>query len=185
MVAAAVFLAVVGPRADIAAAAETVRFLFKFVVTGAARGNRAHAVVRAVAARSAPAATVSPALIAAPLALLAAVALELTAVPSQDWATRLVGSNMLDCLAFIPLMGVGPLALFILALRNAAPARPALAGAVAGLAAGGIAATLYAAHCTDNSPLFVATWYTLAIAMLTALGGLAGQDFRPLVILPG
>ena len=30
--------------------------------------------------------------------------------------------------------------------------------------AGGIAATLYAAHCTDDSPLFVATWYTIAIA---------------------
>jgi hypothetical protein len=52
-----------------------------------------------------------------------------------------------------------------------------LAGAVAGLAAGGIAATLYAAHCTDDSPLFVATWYTLAIAILTGTGAFAGRVF--------
>ena len=89
-------------------------------------------------------------------------------MPSADWGTRLVGSTCLDCLTLIPLMGVGPLALFIVALRHAAPTPPALAGAVAGLAAGGVAATLYAAHCTDDLPLFVATWYTLAIAMLTA-----------------
>ena len=74
-------------------------------------------------------------------------------------------------------MGIGPLALFVAALRHGAPSRPGLAGAVAGLAAGGIAATLYAAHCTDNSPLFVATWYTLAIAILTGTGALAGRAF--------
>ena len=74
-------------------------------------------------------------------------------------------------------MGIAPLALFIAALRYGAPARPTLAGAVAGLAAGGISATLYAAHCTDDSPLFVATWYTLAIAILTAAGALGGRAF--------
>jgi len=36
-------------------------------------------------------------------------------------------------------------------------------------------ATLYAAHCTDDSPLFVATWYTLATALVTALGALIGS----------
>lgn len=63
----------------------------------------------------------------------------------------------------------------LLALRHGAPTSPALAGAVAGLAAGGLAATFYAAHCTDDSPLFVATWYPLAIAMLAAAGAVAGR----------
>ena len=58
------------------------------------------------------------------------------------------------------------------ALRHGAPTRPVLAGAVAGLAAGGLAAAFSAAHCTDESPLFVATWYTIAIAMLAALGAM-------------
>ena len=57
-------------------------------------------------------------------------------------------------------------------LRQGAPTRPRLAGAVAGLLAGGVAATFYAAHCTDDSPLFVATWYTVAVAILAALGAL-------------
>jgi hypothetical protein len=50
-----------------------------------------------------------------------------------------------------------------------------LTGAVAGLIAGGIAATFYAAHCVDDSPLFVATWYTLALALVTLAGALAGR----------
>ena len=58
---------------------------------------------------------------------------------------------------------------------------PSLAGAVAGLAAGGVAATLYAAHCTDDSPLFVATWYTLAIAALAAARRACRPRFRALV----
>ena len=43
--------------------------------------------------------------------------------------------------------------------------------------AGGLAATFYAAHCFDDSPLFVATWYTIAIAILAALGALGGRLF--------
>jgi hypothetical protein len=65
----------------------------------------------------------------------------------------------------------------LLALRQGAPTRPGVAGAAAGLLAGGIAATFYAAHCTDDSPLFVATWYTLAIGALALLGAAVGQRF--------
>jgi hypothetical protein len=50
-----------------------------------------------------------------------------------------------------------------------------LAGAAAGLLAAACGATLYAFHCFDDSPLFVATWYTLATALVTAIGALAGS----------
>jgi hypothetical protein len=40
---------------------------------------------------------------------------------------------------------------------------------------GGLAATVYAAHCTDDSPLFVATWYSIGIAGITAVGAAAGS----------
>jgi hypothetical protein len=60
-------------------------------------------------------------------------------------------------------------------LRHGAPARPALAGALAGLISAGFAATLYASNCTDDSPLFVATWYPIAIAMVSAAGALIGS----------
>ena len=81
------------------------------------------------------------------------------------------------CLTFIPLIGIGPLALLLIALRHGATSHPALGGAVAGLAAGGIAATFYAAHCTDDSPLFVATWYTIAIAILALIGAIGARRF--------
>ena len=35
---------------------------------------------------------------------------------------------------------------------------PALAGLVAGLAGSGLAAAIYAVHCTEDSPLFYVTW---------------------------
>jgi hypothetical protein len=89
----------------------------------------------------------------------------------------LVGTNSVDCLTYIPLIGIGPLAIFLLALRHCAPTRPAFAGTVAGLAAGGIAATLYAAQCTDDSPLFVAAWYTIAIAGLALIGAATAERF--------
>jgi hypothetical protein len=62
----------------------------------------------------------------------------------------------------------------LIGLRHGAPARPAVAGAIAGLASAGLAATLYASHCPDDSPLFVMTWYTIASALVAAVGALLG-----------
>jgi hypothetical protein len=173
-VAATVFFSVVGPRSDIAVAAETWRFLYKFVVTVALLATS----LWALAALARPGG-VSPArlaaLLVAPCLLVASVLIEMAAVPSDQLGQRLVGNNAALCLTFIPLIGAGPAAAFLLALRHGAPTSPALAGAVAGLAAGGLAATFYAAHCTDDSPLFVATWYPLAITMLAAAGAVAGR----------
>ena len=89
--------------------------------------------------------------------------------------TRLIGSNSRICMAAIALMSLPLLAGALVGLRHGAPARPAVAGAIAGLLSAGLAATLYASHCTDDSPLFVATWYTIAAALVTAMGALAGS----------
>jgi hypothetical protein len=74
----------------------------------------------------------------------------------------------------IPFLAIGPLACLLIALRQGAPARPGLAGLIAGLAATGIAATFYAANCSDDSPLFVAIWYPAATAAVVLAGYLAG-----------
>jgi hypothetical protein len=89
--------------------------------------------------------------------------------------TRLVGNNSKICMSGIPLISLPLLAAALIGLRHGAPTRPALAGAIAGLVSSGLAATLYAAHCTDDSPLFVATWYTLATALVSVVGALAGR----------
>jgi hypothetical protein len=89
--------------------------------------------------------------------------------------TRLVGKNSLVCMTAIPAMSLPILVGALIGLRHGAPSRPAVAGAIAGMLSAGLAATLYASHCTDDSPLFVATWYTIATALVTAIGALAGS----------
>lgn len=173
IVAAGAFFVLIGPRADFAVAAHTARFLFKFVVT-LALVVVAFALLRALSRPGSDVRRVAHRLVLMPILLGTAVMAELFAVPSDRLATVWWGSNVYVCLTFIPLIGVGPLAVFLTALRHGAPTRPSLAGAVAGLLAGGIAATFYAAHCTDDSPLFVTTWYSVAIAGLVALGAICG-----------
>ncbi|RUW21412.1 DUF1109 family protein [Mesorhizobium sp. M4B.F.Ca.ET.215.01.1.1] len=176
VVAAAMFWLTIGPRPDLMVAMHTMRFLSKFVFT-IALGVSAFGLIRALSSPGAPTARATAWMALAPALVGVAVILELFAVPRAEWGTRLVGSNMMICMAFIPLIGLGPLAVFLWVLRHGAPTRPVLAGAVAGLLAGGISATFYAAHCFDDSPLFVATWYTLAVVILTGLGALGGRFF--------
>ncbi|MDE2379268.1 DUF1109 domain-containing protein [Bradyrhizobium sp.] len=110
-----------------------------------------------------------------PVGLLAvAIGGEMMMGPSMPMMTRLVGKNSRACLSSIPAMSLPLLAGALFGLRHGAPSHPALAGAIAGLLSAGLAATLYASHCTDDSPLFVATWYTLATALVSAIGALAG-----------
>ncbi len=176
VIAAVVFFLAIGPRPDIMIAMHTVRFLLKFVFT-IVLAVTAFGLIRALSTPGASIARAVAWMAAAPLLVAIAVALELFMVPEPMWGTRMVGSNMMICMGFIPLIGIGPLAVFIWMLRYGAPTRPVLAGAVAGLLAGGLAATFYAAHCFDDSPLFVATWYTIAIAVLAGLGALGGRLF--------
>jgi hypothetical protein len=86
-----------------------------------------------------------------------------------------VGINAIFCLKSIPFLAAAPLVAVLLALRQGAPEHPTLAGAAAGLFAGAIGAACYATHCPDDSPLFVAAWYTLAIGFVAAIGAAAGR----------
>ena len=175
-IAAAMFFTTIGPRPDIMPAMHTMRFMSKFVFTLVLAAS-AFALIRVLSMPGASTRRAMTWMVAAPLLVVLAVVLELFAIPQAEWGKRLVGSNMMICMTFIPLIGVGPLAVFLGMLRYGAPTRPVLAGATAGLLAGGLAATFYAAHCFDDSPLFVATWYTIAIAFLTLLGAIGGRLF--------
>ena len=99
---------------------------------------------------------------------------ELMFVPADLWGTRMIGSNSMHCLMMVPLLSIAPLAALLLAMRAGAPQNPGIAGALAGAAAAGVAATLYAANCPDDSPLFVASWYPLATIIVAAIGAVAG-----------
>jgi hypothetical protein len=111
-----------------------------------------------------------------PVGLLAvAIGSETMMAPAMPMTMRLMGKNSRACLMAIPAMSLPLLAGALIGLRHGAPSRPALAGALAGLLSAGLAATLYATHCTDDSPLFVATWYTIATAVVTAIGAAVGS----------
>jgi len=173
-VAAVTFLLLVGFRHDILTAVHSPRFLFKFVVT-LALAVTASAVARRAGDPSGNIYGWITAVAFVPVLLAAAVALELVAVPSGEWMQRLIGHDAWRCVVLIPFLSAGPLSCLLLALRQGAPMRPGFAGAMAGLGASGIAATFYAANCTDDSPLFIAAWFSLAILIVTATGYLAGR----------
>ena len=107
--------------------------------------------------------------------LVAGISGEMMIPQRLPMMVRLVGSNSKVCMTAVPLMALPLLIAALIALRHGAPTRPAIAGAMAGLLSAGLAATLYASHCEDDSPLFVATWYTIATAMVTAIGALVGS----------
>ena len=169
LAAGSLFFLAIGFRPDIGEAVESAPFLFKFVVT-LSLAVPAIGLCARLARPGAPVRRWGYALAVPALLLALAVVAELVMTPSSTWAPSLIGSNSRFCLTLIPLLAIGPLACLMLALRQGAPTRPGLTGAVAGLAASSIAATFYAANCTDDAPLFVATWYPLAIAMVVAAG---------------
>ena len=174
LLALALFAVTLGPRPDFMAVTGDPRFVFKFVVTLLLALCSAMLVWRLVR----PGASTrlqTMAFVVVPVMLAAAVLAELVVLPRPLWGARLVGVNGLVCLISIPLFALPMLIAVILALRHGAPTRPGLTGVVAGLFAGAVAAAIYAAHCPDDSPLFVALWYSLAIAIVAAVGGIAGR----------
>jgi|RhiMethySRZTD1v2_1073278.scaffolds.fasta_scaffold192440_2 hypothetical protein len=171
LLAASAFLVMLGPRHDLGEALRTIRFPFKFVVTSSLAVS-ALVLLRRLSRPTGAALDRLPLLLLAPALLALAIAAELLVVPPSQWMVRMIGTNSLFCLTFIPLIGIAPLATFLATLRYGAPSRPAIAGAVAGLLAGAVSGSFYALHCADDSPLFLAVWYTAAIAILAALGAM-------------
>jgi hypothetical protein len=171
--AAVVFFAVMPVRPDIVEAMGTPRFLFKWVLTLSLLASAMALVMQLARPQPVPG-TRLLLLAAAPAVLAVGVATELISLPASDWMPMLVGHNSEFCMILIPVLSALPLAALIVALRQGAPARPTLAGAVAGLAAAGIGATLYASHCMDDSPLFMATWYGIATVIVAAAGAFLG-----------
>lgn len=174
VISAALLVFTVGLRHNMATVFETARVLFKVVVTIVLAIVAARLVIRI--GRPGEATRLPATLLGLPVFMVAiAVVAELFALPEAAWRSSLVGGNALFCLFFIPVLSLAPLAGLFWALKQGAPENPTAAGAAAGLAAGAIAAAIYAWHCPDDSPLFLATWYTIAIAVVTGAGALAGR----------
>jgi hypothetical protein len=168
-----IFFAELGVRPDIMTAMHNPFFDLKFAVTLAL----AISAVAVALHLSRPEASLRGfgwyLLIPAGL-LVAGISGEMMMPQRAPMMTRLVGNNSKICLTAIPALSLPLLTAALLGLRHGAASRPALSGAIAGLLSAGFAATLYASHCNDDSPLFVAFWYTLATALVAAVGALIG-----------
>jgi hypothetical protein len=168
------FVATLGVRPDVMTAMHNPFFDLKFAVTLALaisaivlslHMSRPEALLRGWAL-----------LLLVPAGILAAgIGGEMMMPQRLPMMTRLVGNNSRACMTAIPLMSLPLLAGALYGLRHGAPTHPAVAGAVAGMVSAGLAATLYASHCTDDSPLFVMTWYGIATALVAAIGALVGS----------
>jgi hypothetical protein len=170
----AMFFMMLGVRPDVMTAMHNPFFDLKFVVTLALaisamivslHLSRPEALLRRWGL-----------LLLIPVGILAAgIGTEMTLPQRAPMMTRLVGHNWRVCMTSIPVMSMPLLAGSLIGLRHGAPSRPAIAGAIAGMMSAGLAATLYASHCTDDSPLFVITWYSIATAAVAAIGALTGS----------
>jgi hypothetical protein len=174
LVAAGLFLATLGPRPDfLGLLLGEPRFVFKVAVACLLAGAAGWLVLR-LGRPGADSRRAVVLVVSVPVLLAAADLAELVVVPLPEWGRRLIGTNALVCLASIPLLAAVPLLSALLAMRSGAPDNPTLAGASAGLLSGGIGAALYATHCIDDS-FFVSVWYTLAIAIVVAIGAWCGS----------
>ena len=108
------------------------------------------------------------------LAIALLAALQLSA-PGADVHRMMMGSSSDVCATNILLVAAPTLLAVFWALRQLAPTRLTLAGAGAGLFAGAAGATVYAFHCVEATAPFIAVWYTLGIALTTALGAFLGR----------
>lgn len=173
-VSAAIFFAILGFRPDVMTAMHNPFFDLKFVVTLAL----AFAAIVISLHLSRPEASLRGwgwlLLIPASL-VVAGIGGEMMLPQRLPMMSRLIGHNSRVCVTAIPLISMPLLAGALVGLKHGAPARPAVLGAIAGLLSAGLAGTLYASHCADDSPLFVATWYTIAAALVAAIGALAGS----------
>lgn len=174
VVVGAVFFGVTDPRPDLLAALSALNVLIKHVFPVLLAIGSFWAALR-LARPGADIGRPAKVLGAVPLILLAAVVAELRLQPEQDWYALFMGGTLLFCLTAISVMSLPLLAASLGVLRRGASTRPALTGAAAGLLSGSIATAIFAFHCIEDSPLFYASWYSLAILAITALGGMLGS----------
>lgn len=95
----------------------------------------------------------------------------------EDAGARLFGDNYWRCMLAIPLLSLPLLTGLLYALSRGAPTDIDRTGLYAGLGAAGVGATLYALHCTDDSPLFILAWYGIAAAVVALMGRWGARRF--------
>lgn len=174
---AALMLAWLGPRPDLAQAVMTPMFWIKVGYAAATGLILAGLLTRL--ARPAAKPGVLAALAAAPFAVVASMALaRFLQAPPEAQHGLLMGHSSMLCPWRILVIGLPVLAGAVWAVRGLAPTRLTLAGLIAGGSAGGLGAAIYAIACNETSAPFLAIWYTLGMMTLATTGVLGSRLLR-------
>jgi hypothetical protein len=164
----------IGLRQDLASALGQLDFLRKLVFTLAVALIGLSTVFQA--SRPGTEVTRRALWMIAPFVAIACLALvELAPLDAAERRVIWLGQTSLSCPLNILLLSVPVLIALMAGMRRLAPTRPVIAGFAAGLASGGLAATMYALHCPEWAASFVATWYALGILASGVLGAVAGR----------
>ena len=169
----ALVVAMLGIRPDLGAAMQGFAFWMKSVYCLSLGAGAAYAVTRL--GRPGPGSLRGLWLLAAPVLVLAGIGIgELARTPTAEWTSLWLSGSWRECPWFVLSLSVPVFVGLLWSFRRLAPTRLRAAGAAAGLAAGGFAATIYCLHCGEVSAVFVLVWYTLGIALAAGLGALLG-----------
>jgi len=113
--------------------------------------------------------------VAASLAGMAVLATwQVSQVDVNTGVQLMLGESWQTCSASIAALSVPLLATLLWMLRDMAPTRPALAGASAGLLAGGLSCLMYSLHCPETAYAFLAVWYVAGMALMACVGAALG-----------
>jgi hypothetical protein len=173
-VSAALLIAGLGLRPDLAEAASTSAFWVKFAYTLMLAGC-AFAAVRRLARPGGRATGVWIAIALVFGAVVALALVQLAQAAPEDRMDLVMGGSAGECAWLIALLSVPILAGAIWAMRHLAPTDLTVAGWGVGLAAGSFGAWIYAFHCYEPGIPFLALWYTGGIVAVGALGALLGR----------
>jgi len=116
-------------------------------------------------------------LLAVSILLAAAGLVEVASISTRSLIPAFSGWQFLQTLGHLIILSIAPLLCLVAALLQAAPTRPGLAGALAGLTAGGIAVTLHMAFASDDGSLFSALAYSIAMTLVCLTGTVVGTVF--------
>ncbi len=108
------------------------------------------------------------------LAMLSAGGVALVLAHPAAWGGMVFGPQWVVCLICIPLFAIAPFASLIWALRKEAPTNLVLTGAVTGLVAGALGASVFAFHHPGGTIPFIVLWYGGPIVLCAIVGAILG-----------
>ena len=167
-------IATIGIRADLMAAMGGAAFWLKFVYTSVV-AVLGLAIMDRLARPDAAAGRLILLLMTPFLVMIVLAATEFLPADAATRHALIMGHSARVCSILIAGLALPLFAGLFWALRQLAPTRLTEAGAVAGLLAGSAAATIYAFHCTESTPTFIAIWYSTGILLTALLGAATGR----------